>query len=201
MATFQLTCEHCNSPYTLVTSPANAKKQRFCSRVCMSAAFKAAVPPLLESLATRLEERSAPAPDGCILYTGQNNGIYGQIEYRRKTYLAHRASYMVHKGAIPAGQCVCHACDTPLCINPDHLWIGSYSDNVQDMYGKKRQRHNPRRKLSDPQVQEIKRRAAQGENFTHLGREFGVSPSYVSMLNGGHRRQTPNASLAEVHSI
>lgn len=51
---------------------------------------------------------------------------------------AHRFSWILHRGAIPAGMCILHACDTPACINPDHLFVGTKADNNRDMLEKGR---------------------------------------------------------------
>lgn len=196
MATFNLHCAHCESKFVLVTSPAIAARQKFCGRDCAAKEFKKRNPPFLESVKKRLLDRMEKQDNGCILYTGQNNGTYGQIEYARKTYLAHRASYTVFKGEIPNGMCVCHSCDVPLCINPDHLWLGTYSQNVQDMINKKRYRYNPRKKLSDDQVERIRSSLAAGKVHREIAEEFGVSQSYISMLNTGIRRHPKNTPLA-----
>lgn len=52
--------------------------------------------------------------------------------------MAHRVSFSVFKGEIPPGLCVLHRCDTPMCVNPDHLFLGTQSDNMLDMYAKNR---------------------------------------------------------------
>lgn len=77
--------------------------------------------------------------DGCWLWTGhiQVNG-YGLASYRGKTTMAHRASWMMENGPIPKGMLVCHHCDTRACVRPDHLFLGTHSDNMRDMYRKGR---------------------------------------------------------------
>ncbi len=53
-------------------------------------------------------------------------------------WLHHRFVWTEHNGPIPKGMCVCHHCDEPACINPDHLFLGTHQDNMQDMINKKR---------------------------------------------------------------
>lgn len=65
---------------------------------------------------------------------------YGMTSIRNKNIFAHRAAWIAWKGEIPKGMFVCHTCDNRLCINPDHLFLGTSKDNVQDMINKKR--HN-----------------------------------------------------------
>ncbi len=84
---------------------------------------------------------------------------YGQQTFRRKRWSAHRLSWTVFKGDIPAGKCVCHRCDTPLCINPDHLFLGSALDNSTD--AKEKNRHpfgekHPKHKLTDKVVKQMR---------------------------------------------
>lgn len=76
---------------------------------------------------------------GCWLYRGfvHKNG-YGDMCYRGKNMRVHRLSYRLHKGEIPPGMDVCHTCDVRNCVNPDHLWVGTRKENVDDMTVKAR---------------------------------------------------------------
>lgn len=78
-------------------------------------------------------------PNGCWNFTGakQRNG-YGQLRVNYKRWFAHRLSWTVHHGEIPKDNSyfktmhVLHTCDNPACINPDHLYLGTHSDNMKD---------------------------------------------------------------------
>lgn len=99
---------------------------------------------------TYIEDRSIPEPNsGCWLWLGSLRGgsnVYGYVGLAAAPHtVAHRLSYEAFKGAIPAGLCVCHRCDQPSCVNPDHLWLGTYRDNTRDMIAKRRGLH-----VSDP---------------------------------------------------
>ncbi|XQA74634.1 HNH endonuclease signature motif containing protein [Xanthomonas sacchari] len=90
----------------------------------------------------RIEDRSIPVPEcGCWLWTGQigKNG-YGRdpIGARQNYMEAHRSSYVAFKGRIAKGLLVRHKCDTPSCVNPDHLLTGTHRDNMLDMWQRNR---------------------------------------------------------------
>jgi len=77
--------------------------------------------------------------DGCWIWKrGRYNDGYGQLHARRigqkrLGFRAHRFSWELYRGSIPSGMCILHKCDTPLCVNPDHLFIGTPQDNTDDM--------------------------------------------------------------------
>ena len=128
---------------------------------------------------------------GCWEWKGRRlPGGYGQLSVRGKNVCAHRVSYEIHTGPIPDGLDVCHRCDNPPCVRPDHLFLGTRSENLQDATRKRRTRTTPqygwdnkKTKLSEEQVAEIRARYAAGErNQSALAREFGVHHSRVWQL-------------------
>lgn len=117
---------------------------------------------------------------GCWLWTGaRNHNGYGIMNYGRKALRAHRVSYQVAKGEIPDGIQVCHSCDTPRCVNPDHLWLGTNKDNALDATSKGR---NPIVALKPDQVKEIR---ASSENTNVLSRVYGVGWNTIQNVRDG----------------
>jgi hypothetical protein len=115
---------------------------------------------------------------GCWEWTGSRmNGRYGQFTYTTRTgqvhIYAHRMAWEITNGPIPAKHYICHTCDNPLCVRPDHLFAGTQFDNMRDASRKGR--------LSLPRLRnratadEVRRRwLAGGVSQRDLAREFGV---------------------------
>ena len=88
-----------------------------------------------------VERGSQPVPFcGCWIWLGslRNRYGYGGINIQGSVMLAHRVAYAAANGPIPAKAVVMHTCDTPLCVNPEHLKLGTVSNNMRDMYDKGR---------------------------------------------------------------
>lgn len=71
---------------------------------------------------------------------GTNAYGYGRVRFNGRAQLAHRVAWQIENGPISNGAHVCHSCDNPLCVRPDHLWLGTAQDNMADMKAKGRQR-------------------------------------------------------------
>lgn len=160
--------------------------------------------------------RVAPEPNtGCWLWTGPANGrtpsnYYGVLMLSGKRQLAHRAFYEHFRGQIPAGLCVLHSCDVTACCNPDHLFVGTHSENMADKVRKNRHakgsvvahygdQHwtrsrpelvrrgetHPCSKVGLGEVEQIRAASANGESIKSLARRFGLSRGAVYAIATG----------------
>lgn len=75
---------------------------------------------------------------GCWLWRSANDGRYGSFYYMRRVVKAHRMSWLLTYGAIPHGREVCHHCDVPACVRPEHLYIGTHGQNMRDAFARNR---------------------------------------------------------------
>jgi hypothetical protein len=156
----------------------------------------------LTPVAARFEAKYVPEPNsGCWLWTGVlsgaklNRAVLGEkVDGRwRNTYASHIAWRLYRDGDIPPGLLVCHRCDNPYCVNPEHLFLGTHRENTQDavrkgrMCGPKnpavyRGENHSRAKLTDQQAREI---FASKELGTVLARRFCVSRSTIRHVRIG----------------
>lgn len=153
--------------------------------------------------AAQLEDRCIPEPNsGCWLWlkSVESRG-YGKTYHEGRTMLAHRASWLVFKGAIPAGLNVLHKCDVPGCINPAHLKLGTHQDNTDDRVLKGRRcetsmpgETNPAARLSPAQVVQIFRST---KSESQLAREYGVAESTIGRIRRGQQWASLTLKLAE----
>ncbi len=131
---------------------------------------------------------------GCWLWAGgKNDKMRGSFSINGKNTSAHRASWLLHRGEIPPGFCVCHTCDVPYCVNPDHLFLGTQRDNLLDCVSKgrhpfQRDRYNGERnhhhRFAQADVEQIRQSSDSG---AVLARRYGTSVEYIRQLRVGVR--------------
>jgi DNA-binding XRE family transcriptional regulator len=138
----------------------------------------------------RIEEKVLRIPEaGCWVWMGstQVRG-YGEISSNNRKLLAHRASYEAFVGKIPKGIYVCHACDNVSCVNPNHLFLGTQKQNLQDMANKGRSTRgvkNPMAKLDNYAVKEIREGIKTGHTDSNLAKAWMVCRQTINKIRNG----------------
>ena len=144
-------CKHCSAAYS------GWAASKYCGVQC------------------RILAVSRPAENGCRNWLGRKSlDGRGKLNFNQKTFSAPRLAFEAWCGPIPAGKCVCHTCDNPSCVNPDHLFLGTDADNAADKIAKGRQPRGveiPTAKLTERLVKEIR---ASSEPSRALARKYCV---------------------------
>ena len=138
------------------------------------------------SLQDRFFSRFVKLTNGCWQWRSHTDKDgYGVLPGAHQNTRAHRLSYEIHNGAIPEGMIVCHHCDNPGCVNPDHLFVGTQKDNAQDALRKGRHyvgEKNGRSKLTEENIKEILTSELNGQQ---LADKFGVTRSTINNVRRG----------------
>lgn len=137
-----------------------------------------------------IKERIEVDKNDCWIWKGaKHRQGYGSIRFNGKTSLSHRLSWIIFRGEISESMKVCHTCDIPSCVNPDHLFLGTQTDNIEDCQKKGRFTRNipktRRIKLNWNQVQEIKKLSEQGMTRKELEKKFEVSQTCIAKILTG----------------
>ena len=153
-------CQHCGEGFTPTSN-----RSRYCTQKC------------------KLSANHKVDAKGCHLWTGplMKNG-YGTTNLDSIPILVHRLAYETLVGPISDGLFVCHRCDVRLCINPEHLFLGTQFDNMRDCARKGRNESS--RKLSDDEVLQI--RSIKGWSYAELGRLYGVTEVMIRHIQLGN---------------
>jgi len=122
---------------------------------------------------------------GCWQWRRTRRNSYASFAIRGHTYPAHRVSWTLRYGAIPDGLNVCHHCDNPRCVRPDHLFLGTDKDNQVDCERKGRRRHakgegHGKATLTESLVVEARRRYRAGETQAKIAADLGVGIRAIS---------------------
>ena len=138
-----------------------------------------------KSLQERFDEKFIPEPNsGCWLWLGSLNSTgYGAFYIPPKRMGAHRAAYEIYIGQVPEKKFVLHSCDMPCCVNPNHLFLGTHQENMNDMLRKGRSALNKARgekhcraKLTAAAVLEIR---LSKETTRALAKKYGVHHAQI----------------------
>jgi hypothetical protein len=193
----ELLCQTCGSTFIVPSWRTKNGRAKFCSRDCRKVAPTIQVRTPEERFWEKVNKT-----DSCWLWIGAKCGKdkhgngYGtfSIDSDGTMQMTHRYSYELHFGPIPEGIKVLHSCDVKLCVRPDHLFLGTQKQNIDDMRAKKRQappeltRHlgesHGQAKLTDKQIREIRFRYASLQRPTQkeLAVEYGVSSGLISHI-------------------
>lgn len=127
---------------------------------------------------------------GCWVWTGGcDQDGYGLVQASRPstaTLRAHRIAWQLHYGEHPRDRLICHSCDNPGCVRPDHLFVGSPAENTRDAASKGRMARGERNaaaRLGPEQVKALRKEyRAGGVSQVSLGRKYGISQSQVSVI-------------------
>ena len=132
--------------------------------------------------------------ESCWLWTaGCKSDGYGSMSpVSYTTISSHRASWIMHHGAIPAGMSVLHKCDNPACVNPEHLFLGTQADNMKDCAVKGRcnkpsGEDHYGSKLTSAKVLAIRKALARGETQQSLAEYYGVVQRTISDIKRGKK--------------
>lgn len=176
-------CPVCGKAFVPRPARGGRARQRYCSQVC----FHLRRGGFLERFWARVE-----VTDSCWLWRGRcGNTPYGQIGIRyNQVVYAHRLSFeLATREPVPPGLFVLHRCDTPRCVRPDHLFLGTLADNSADCIAKGRVARGERNgtsALTDDQVLRIRARYVPGRvKQRDLAREFGVTQATVGRVVRG----------------
>lgn len=170
--------EGCVAPAHLIKQTNRAASQ--------ASARKRQLLPLAERFWAKVQRRGA---DECWAWTGRlTSAGYGQISRGRKTegvISAHRLAYELANGPIPDGLIIRHRCDNPVCVNPAHLEVGTYADNMRDRDERGRTASlpgeaHPRARVTDADVREIRRLVGDQMGQRAVAERFGISQQAVS---------------------
>jgi hypothetical protein len=146
----------------------------------------------LDRFIQKIDASSKHGPNGdCWKWTAYTDEWgYGRIMLDGRSALAHRVSFELFNGPVPADKLVLHKCDVPFCVNPKHLYAGTSGDNVRDAYDRKRYptrkgRSNGNSRLKETDVLKIRSLVANRHTYKEIADKFHVTPGTVGHIVRG----------------
>lgn len=140
----------------------------------------------MNDIAVDIAARALKQDNGCWLWPGAKTPQgYGKIGRGGVTLYVHRVMHEAHVGPIPPGNIVMHSCDEPSCCNPDHLRVGTQSENLRDMVDKGRSKTGETHhaaKITEAHVRAIRARHECGERQNLLADAYGVTKQHINAI-------------------
>ena len=152
---------------------------------------------ITQDVIERVEAGYIPIPEtGCWIWEKSVSGKgYARMSIKDRLYGVNRVAWEIYRGHIPNGMNVLHNCDTPLCINPDHLFLGTFSDNLQDCHNKGRKNHP--RGLTNEQAVAILAHHTAGISVPDIATKFSVGHQTVYGIVRGELYKDATKGLLE----
>lgn len=194
MAETERRCGFCGNPFKVQTYVLKHGRGIYCSRSCRYADYVRPVEWRFWNHVIRIDDQSS-----CWIWTASKDRKgYGRFMFEQRWQAAHRVSYVLTHGQFDQTLQVCHTCDNPSCVRPEHLFLGTAATNMADALAKGRMVfprgvRNGKCKLSDEQVIEIRILYAAGTaRVRDLSSRFGVATSTIANILHGGRRSSAN---------
>ena len=127
-------------------------------------------------------------PGACWHWRGAVENGYGRFKLNGGRSAANRVSFALFNGEAPSGKFICHRCDNPICVRPDHLFLGTPTDNMMDKVNKRRHAFGSRTGtaiLNERSVREIRELLSDGQSLQSIAVRFGVAKRTVQKIKNG----------------
>ena len=188
----RLTCKQCGVGFKRNVSRDEFSQGRgqYCSRGCSAAGIRAG--------ATGRFWRRVHKTEGCWLWSGpKDNDGYGRAYHDGSTWRTNRLAWSLVMGPVPGDKWVLHRCDTPACVRPSHLFLGSHLDNMRDCLMKGRRPSGDahlRSKLTQAKVLGVRELLSSGVTQRRIAKMYGVSQSAIQLIRSGRTWRVENAA-------
>lgn len=177
-------CQHCRQPFA--KDPRNTwaywEKAKYCGYACTGAASKKRADDKREPIAT-IFWRHVSKSDGCWTWTWlKDKDGYGLLPYSKVMHRAHVVSLLLDGRPVGKGSFGCHHCDNPACVRPDHLYVGTPRDNVDDKISRGRQPLGSQTHVAKLCEEDIPAIRAMPGTHAEIAARFGVARATVSLI-------------------